>query len=153
MTTDVSAIGLWSLGLLTVGFLGIGMMVADFRQEGTVACDRDWLNILVRTPESWYAQALSTFPSTPSGPGAFLGFTVASAHLTRCSWMVSGGLVFVEDSRGRVERGLLVSKRAKKLLSSSAEEASALVDTGELLLKLVSWCSACHTRSELLCER
>lgn len=26
------------------------MMIANFRQEGTIACDRDWLKVLVMTP-------------------------------------------------------------------------------------------------------
>lgn len=56
-------------------FFGIGMMVEDFRQGGTVACARDRLNILVKTPVSWSAQSFSNLPVIPLGPGAFLGFT------------------------------------------------------------------------------
>ncbi|XP_078025767.1 DUF4554 domain-containing protein [Epinephelus lanceolatus] len=37
-------------------------MVAVFRHNGTVACFREMLKILVRTPDSWSAQAFSTLP-------------------------------------------------------------------------------------------
>lgn len=51
-------------------------MVEAFRQGGTVVWDKDRLNILVKTPVSWFAQSFSTLPVTPSGPAAFLWFTV-----------------------------------------------------------------------------
>lgn len=70
-----------SFRLLMV-FFGTRMMVEDFRQGGTVACAKDRLNILVKTPVSWTAQSFSTLPVTPSGSAAFLGFTVLSMNLT-----------------------------------------------------------------------
>lgn len=47
-------------------FFGIGMMLDDFRQAGMEAYTRDRLNIVVKTRESWSAQAFSTLPGTPS---------------------------------------------------------------------------------------
>lgn len=44
--------------------LGIGMMVADFRQAGMTACVRKRLKFKVKT---WSVQALSSFPGN-SGP-------------------------------------------------------------------------------------
>ena len=82
ITTDVSAMGLRSFPLLPADVFGTGMIIADFQQDGMVARDREILKILVRIPVSWSAQALSTFPGTPSGPAAFLGFTFLSVLLT-----------------------------------------------------------------------
>lgn len=73
------------------GFLGTGMIVDDFRQAGTTACDRERWKMLVKTRESWSAHVLSTFPGTPSGLVAFLEFTALSTCLTSCSATVSGG--------------------------------------------------------------
>lgn len=53
---------LWQISLGTV------IMVAAFRQAVTVACFREVLTILIRTPNSWSAQVFSTLLSTPSGP-------------------------------------------------------------------------------------
>ena len=82
ITTDVRAMGLKLFRLLLADVFGTGMMVADFMQAGMVAWVRERLKILVRISESWSAHALSTFPGTPSGPAAFLGFTDLSAPLT-----------------------------------------------------------------------
>lgn len=65
MIADVNAVGLQSLMLLTDYSLGTRMLVADFRQDGMIACVSDRLNILVRTPKSWSTRALNTSPSTP----------------------------------------------------------------------------------------
>src|SRR4029434_10809655 len=105
-------------------FLRDGMMVADFRQGGMVARVRERLKILVKTPASWLAQALSTFPDTPSGPAAFLVSTDLSTHLFLCSCRVRVWLLGVGGVSAIVV-GLLTSKPANKLLSSSASEASA----------------------------
>ena len=95
------------------GFLGTGMMIADFRQGGMVARVRERLKILVKTPASWLAQELSTFPDTPSGPAAFLVLTDLSTHLTSCSCRVRVWLLGVGGASAIVV-GLLTSKRAKK---------------------------------------
>ncbi len=47
-----------------------------------VACFSDKLKMSVKTGASWSAHALSTFPGTPSGPVAFLGFTARSTRFT-----------------------------------------------------------------------
>ncbi len=46
-------------------FFGMGMIVKDFRQDGIEACVRERLKRLARTPESWSAHPLSTFPGMP----------------------------------------------------------------------------------------
>ena len=94
-------------------FLGTGMMIADFRQGGMVARVRERLKILVKTPASWLAQELSTFPDTPSGPAVFLVLTDLSTHLTSCSCRVRVWLLGVGGVSANVV-GLLTSKRAKK---------------------------------------
>lgn len=58
------------------------MMVAAFRQDRMAACVRDVLKIRVRTPNSWSAQAFHIFPSIPSGPVAWCGFTAFRTPLT-----------------------------------------------------------------------
>ena len=86
----VSATGRKSLRLFVGDFLGTGMMVADFRQAGMVACPSDRLKRTVKTSASWSAHVLSTFPGTPSGPVAFLGLTARSTRLTSTTSTVSG---------------------------------------------------------------
>ena len=77
---------------LAVGvYLGIGMIMADFKQGGMTACSRDRLKMVVNTCDSCSAHALSTFPGTPSGPAAFLGFTAQSIRIVSCTSRVSGG--------------------------------------------------------------
>lgn len=58
------------------------MMVAAIRQDRMAACVRDVLKIRVRTPNIWSAQAFHTFPSIPSGPVAWCGFTAFRIPLT-----------------------------------------------------------------------
>ena len=98
------------------------MMVADFRKGGMVARVRERINILVKTPASWLAQALSTFPDTPSGPAAFLVLNDLSTHLTSCSCRVREWVLGV-GGVSAIVLCVLTSKRAKKWLSSI--EASA----------------------------
>lgn len=81
MTSGVRATSLESLRLLMMFFFGTGTMAA-IRQGGYVDCFREALKILVGTPVSWSAQALSTLLSTPSGPGALCGFTAFRTSLT-----------------------------------------------------------------------
>uniref|UniRef100_A0A8C7YUY7 Chromodomain helicase DNA binding protein 3 n=1 Tax=Oryzias sinensis TaxID=183150 RepID=A0A8C7YUY7_9TELE len=88
--TGVSATGWWSVRQAVEEFLGIGMMMDDFRQAGMKACASDRLNIFVKTWESWSAQARRTFPGTPSGPAAFLGFTLLNIRATSCVCAVRG---------------------------------------------------------------
>ena len=60
-------------------------MVEDFKQDGTVDWESDWLKILVKTPTSWSTQSFSKRPQMPSGPAAFHGLTARGVHLTSCS--------------------------------------------------------------------
>ena len=73
-----------------VDFFDTRMMLANFRQAGMVDCVRERLKIVVKTCESCAAQVLSTFLKTPSGPEAFLGYTLLSIHSTSCAYTVSG---------------------------------------------------------------
>ncbi len=70
---------------------GLGMIVEDFRQDGSEVCVSERLKRLATTPESWSAHPLSTFPGMPSGSAAFCVFTVLSIRITSYSWKVSGG--------------------------------------------------------------
>lgn len=72
-------------------FFGSGIIVADFRQVGMVAVERDRLKSFVKTAESCSAHSLSTLSVTPSGPAAFLGLIALSTPLTLCSCIVNGG--------------------------------------------------------------
>lgn len=82
MTSKVSATGLKSLRQVMADFLGTRMMVVAFRQAGTVARSREVLNILVRTPDKWSAQAFIPFPITLFGPAALWEFIAFSALFT-----------------------------------------------------------------------
>ena len=41
-------------------------MVEDFRQDGTVNWESEWLKFLVKNPTSWSAQSFSTHLQMPS---------------------------------------------------------------------------------------
>lgn len=86
------------------------MIVADFRGGGT----RDKLKMLVKTGESSLQHVRSTFPGTPSGPAAFLGFTVLKTCLTSCCSPVRAG---VSMSRGGAVEDLLVRVRVRSALA------------------------------------
>ena len=132
MITDVSAIGLQLPRSSETGFLGTGMLVADFRHEGMMAFDREMLKILMKIPASWSAHAWSTLLGAPSGPAASLRLTDLSICLSSCSCSVGVWVVKAEGG-GDTEAGLLILKWAKKLFSCSASEACACT---ELLLLL-----------------
>ncbi len=61
---------------------GLGMIVEDFRQDGSEVCVSEMLKRLATTPESWSAHPLNTFPGMPSGSAAFCVFTVLSIRIT-----------------------------------------------------------------------
>jgi len=65
--------------------LGTGIKVYHLKQAGTTDSTRERLNIVVNTGAIWLAQVFSTRPDMPSGPAAFLVFTLISALLTSCS--------------------------------------------------------------------
>ncbi len=60
----------------------MGMIVAVFKQAGTVAWCSDQLKMAVNTAASWLAHTVRALPGTPSGPGAFL---VLMLHRTHCT--------------------------------------------------------------------
>lgn len=64
-----------SLRHFTATILGNGIMVDDFRHDGTADCCVR-LNTLVSTSASWSAYAFSTWPDTPPGPADLFAFTV-----------------------------------------------------------------------------
>ena len=64
---------------------GTGMMVDLLKHVGTTDWARERLNMVVNTGASCAAQDLSTLPDIPSGPDAFLVFTLINAPLTSCS--------------------------------------------------------------------
>lgn len=75
-------------------FFMTGTTVEDFGQGGAATRDRDWLNILVKTPASWSADPLHQSHLKLLGPAAFLGFNAPSVHRTSCcSTMWAGGRV------------------------------------------------------------
>ena len=87
------------------------------------------MKMSVKTGASWSAHALSTFPGTPSGPVAFLGFTARSTRLTSSTTTVSGvvsevGVGCSGGWGGVTEILAWDSKRAKKLFNSSASAMS-----------------------------
>lgn len=65
------------------------MILAVFKQEGMLVCDREMWKILVKTPVRWPAQDWSTLFGTPSGPEAFPGLENLSTRLTSRSCNVS----------------------------------------------------------------
>ncbi len=64
-------------------------MMTDFLKEvGTTEVARGSLKMDVNKPASWSAQDLRTRPVIPSGPAAFLTFTLFSSLQTSSSDMV-----------------------------------------------------------------
>ncbi len=57
-------------------FLGTGIMTDFLNEVGTTEVARDSLKMEVNNPASWSAQDLRTRPVIPSGPAAFLTFTL-----------------------------------------------------------------------------
>lgn len=62
-------------------FLGKGIIIDDFRQDGTADCESDLLKMMVKIPASWSAQSFNTHPGMPSRPAAFTGFMALSMRL------------------------------------------------------------------------
>ncbi len=69
-------------GMRVFLFLGIGMMTDFLKGVGTTEAARDSLKMDVNKPAIWSAQDLRTRPVIPSGPAAFLMFTLISSALT-----------------------------------------------------------------------
>lgn len=109
--------------------LGItGILVADFRQAGTVAWDSERLKMV--TSASWWAQSLSSLSWNPVWPGSFPDICSAEdlPYFLCLYWfVVAGGAVATFSDP-------FVSKRAKKRLSSSANKALLSVGGSLLLL-------------------
>lgn len=55
MMTGVSAKGRLSLRLSVADFFCMGMIVADFRQDGMMACVKEWLKMVMMTTLSCHA--------------------------------------------------------------------------------------------------
>ncbi len=72
----VRAMGLQSFKHVILFFFGMGTMVDFFNYEETTDRERDRLKMSVKTPASWNAHALSTWPGMPYGPTALRMFFV-----------------------------------------------------------------------------
>ncbi len=59
--------GLQSFKHVILFFFGMGTMVDFLKHAGTTDRERERLKISVKTPASWKAHALSTWPGMPSG--------------------------------------------------------------------------------------
>ncbi len=86
----VRATGLQSFKHVILFFFGMGTMVDFLKHEGTTDRERDRLKISVKTPASWKAHALSTWPGMPSGPTALRMFTRLKDRVTSATESVSG---------------------------------------------------------------
>ncbi len=64
-------------------------MIDFLKHEGTTDRERDRL-ISVKTPASWKAHALSTWPGIPSGPTVLRMFTRLKDRVTSVTESVSG---------------------------------------------------------------
>ena len=140
--TGVRATGLQSFRHVTLGCLGTGTMMEDLKPEGTTAWERERLKISANTPASWCAQVLRTRPGMPSGPVALRIFSRWKALQTSASEMVRG--LAVIGSAGAGWLTLLVSNRAKKVLSSPGREVEGLSVPPVLPLKSVMVLRLCH---------
>ncbi len=88
----VRAMGLQSFKHRILFFFGMGTMVEFLKHEGTTDRERERLKMPVKTPASWNAHALSTWPGMPSGPTALLHslFTHLKDRVTSVTEMESG---------------------------------------------------------------
>ncbi len=129
--------------------------MTDFLNEvGTTEVARDSLKMEVNKPASWSAQDLRTRPVIPSGPAAFLMFTLLSSLRTSSSdtvitWLSLLCLLLPDALIGRVAPPLH-SKRPKKVFNSSANNGSALTSAEGLFPEEQMVFSPCHMRRESL---
>jgi len=63
--------------------LGTGTIVDHLKQAGNRDSARERLNIVMNTGASWLAQVFKNHQDMPSGPAAFLVFTLIRALLTQ----------------------------------------------------------------------
>ncbi len=139
-------------------FLGIGMMTDFLKGVGTTEVARDSLKMDVNKPASWSAQDLRTRPVIPSGPAAFLAFTLFSSLRTSSSvsedevikWSSLLCLLLPDSLIGRVALPPLHSKWPKKVIISPASNGSALTSAEDLFPKEQMVLSPCHMRRESL---
>ncbi len=84
------ATGLQSFKHVIEFFFGIGTMLDFLKREGTTDRERDRLKMSVKTPASWNAHALSTWPGMPSGPTSLQIFTPLKDWVTSATERESG---------------------------------------------------------------
>ncbi len=68
----------------------MGTKVDFLKHEGTTDRERESLKMSVKTPASWNAHALSTWPGMPPGPTALRIFTRLKDRVTSETQMESG---------------------------------------------------------------
>ncbi len=68
----------------------MGTMMDFLKHEGTTDSERERLKMSVKSPASWKAHALSTWPGMPSGPMAFRMFTRFKDQVTSATESESG---------------------------------------------------------------
>ena len=91
---------------MTLDCLGMGTIIAALKQAGT----HDVASHMLHMPEK---TSLSTRPSTPSGPGAFLMLILRKTHLTSC--VLRTGEESVGSRGGRTGSVFSLSKTQKSL--------------------------------------
>ncbi len=100
-------------------------MMEDLKHLGTVQVDRERLKMEAKTSVNWSAQFLSTLPGIPSGPAAFLGFTLRNTLLTSSLLTVSVRLSVGGDGVSLCLCLLKTCKKIIKLLSQVTADAAS----------------------------
>ncbi len=90
LNMGIRATGLPSFKHVILFFFSLGTMVNFLKHEGTTDRERERLKMSVKTPASWKAHALSTWPGMPSGPTALWIFTRLKDRVTSAIEMECG---------------------------------------------------------------